>query len=119
MTFLGWLSDPLKGLSDLQLGDEKVTLNHLVGIFLRGCQFYPVGSPPLPANVPGPLRPMLHPGDQENEGEPEAIHRQTVRRRDLVGLVISPSLKPMIHETDSMKNAQKSLDFYCRLSLLV
>ena len=22
MTFLGWLSDPLKGLSDLQLGDE-------------------------------------------------------------------------------------------------
>ena len=28
--FLGWLSDPLKGLSDLQLGDEKVTLNHLV-----------------------------------------------------------------------------------------
>ena len=30
VTFLGWLSDPLKGLSDLQLGDEKVTLNHLV-----------------------------------------------------------------------------------------
>ena len=29
VTFLGWLSDPLKGLSDLQLGDEKVTLNHL------------------------------------------------------------------------------------------
>ena len=23
MTFLGWLSDPVKGLSDLQLGDEK------------------------------------------------------------------------------------------------
>ena len=35
MTFLGWLSDPFKGLSDLQLGDEKVTLNHLaiVGYF--------------------------------------------------------------------------------------
>ena len=31
VTFLGWLSDPCKGLSDLQLGDEKVTLNHLVG----------------------------------------------------------------------------------------
>ena len=31
VTFLGWLSDPFKGLSDLQLGDEKVTLNHLVG----------------------------------------------------------------------------------------
>ena len=28
MTFLGWLSDPFKGLSDLQPGDEKVTLNH-------------------------------------------------------------------------------------------
>ena len=30
MTFLGWLSNPFKGLSDLQLGDEKVTLNQLV-----------------------------------------------------------------------------------------
>ena len=30
VTFLGWLSDLLKWLSDLQLGDEKVTLNHLV-----------------------------------------------------------------------------------------
>ena len=30
MTFLGWLSDPFKGLSDLQLEDEKGTLNHLV-----------------------------------------------------------------------------------------
>ena len=29
VTFLGWLSDPFKGLSDLHLGDEKVTLNHL------------------------------------------------------------------------------------------
>ena len=28
--FLGWLSDPFKGLSDLQLGDQKVTLNHLL-----------------------------------------------------------------------------------------
>ena len=28
--FLEWLSDPFKGLSDLQLGDEKGTLNHLV-----------------------------------------------------------------------------------------
>ena len=32
MTFLGWLSDPFKGLSDLQLGDEKGTLNHLVEV---------------------------------------------------------------------------------------
>ena len=31
VTFLGWLSDPFQLLSDLQLGDEKVTLNHLVG----------------------------------------------------------------------------------------
>ena len=30
MTFLGWLSNPFKGLGDLELGDEKVTLNHLV-----------------------------------------------------------------------------------------
>ena len=30
MTFWGWSSDPFQGLSDLQLGDEKVTLNHLV-----------------------------------------------------------------------------------------
>ena len=29
VTFLGWLSDPFKGLSDLQLGDEKGTLDHL------------------------------------------------------------------------------------------
>ena len=34
MTLLGWLSDPFKGLSDLQLGDEKGTLNHLVIPFL-------------------------------------------------------------------------------------
>ena len=34
MTFLGWLSDPFQWLSDLQLGDEKVTLNHLVGRLL-------------------------------------------------------------------------------------
>ena len=29
VTFSGWLSDPFQWLSDLQLGDEKVTLNHL------------------------------------------------------------------------------------------
>ncbi len=33
VTFLGWLSDPFKWLSDLQIGDEKVTLNHLVSVF--------------------------------------------------------------------------------------
>ena len=33
VTFLGWLSDLLERLSDLQLGDKKVTLNHLVPIF--------------------------------------------------------------------------------------
>ena len=37
MTFLGWLSDPFKGLSDLQLGDEKVILNHLVNIIIPPC----------------------------------------------------------------------------------
>ena len=37
MTLLGWLSDPFKWLSDLQVGDEKVALNHLVFVipFLR------------------------------------------------------------------------------------
>ena len=36
VTFLGWLSDPLKWLSDLQLGDEKITLNRLGwGCFFR------------------------------------------------------------------------------------
>ena len=30
VTFLGWLSDPFQWLSDLQLGEEKVTLNHQV-----------------------------------------------------------------------------------------
>ena len=50
MTFLGWLSDPFKGLSDLQLGDQKVTLNHLVGSFFR-CSFVDYTK--------GPLRPQL------------------------------------------------------------
>ena len=30
MTFLGCLSDPFQRLSDLQLGNQKVTMNHLV-----------------------------------------------------------------------------------------
>ena len=39
MTFLGWLSEPFQRLSDLQLGDKKVTLNHLECIFYHshGC----------------------------------------------------------------------------------
>ena len=36
VTFLGWLSDPFEWLSDLQLGDEKVTLNHLVHLDFYG-----------------------------------------------------------------------------------
>ena len=36
---VGWLSDPFKGLSDLQLGDEKVTLNHLVICFQDVMQY--------------------------------------------------------------------------------
>ena len=36
VTFLGWLSYPFKWLSDLQLEDEKVTLNHLVVV---GCWY--------------------------------------------------------------------------------
>ena len=34
---MGWLSDPFQGLSDLQLGDEEVTLNHLVDRQSSGC----------------------------------------------------------------------------------
>ena len=30
----GMVKSPFLGLSDLQLGDEKVTLNHLVKIFV-------------------------------------------------------------------------------------
>ena len=50
MPFLGWLSDPFKGLSDLQLGDGKGTLNHLDVLYLYGpeeLQFHwlVVGSP--------------------------------------------------------------------------
>ena len=46
MTFLGWLSDPFKGLSDLQLGDEKGTLNHLeLGGFLKWWYQTTIGYP--------------------------------------------------------------------------
>ena len=35
MTILGWLSDPnSRVVGDLHLGSQKVTLNHLVVIFL-------------------------------------------------------------------------------------
>ncbi len=33
VTFSGWLSDPFEWLSDLQLGDEKVTKNHLDSVY--------------------------------------------------------------------------------------
>ena len=33
--FLGWLSDPFGRISDLQLGDKKVTLNHLEFFFWK------------------------------------------------------------------------------------
>ena len=55
MTFLGWLSDPFKGLSDLQLGDEKGTLNHLVDFFCAispGVFFDSYGCHPEP-KAPG------------------------------------------------------------------
>ena len=39
VTFLGWLSDLLERLSDLQLGHKKVTLNHLVNMFLQLYRF--------------------------------------------------------------------------------
>ena len=36
VTFLGWLSDPIQRLNDLQVGDKQVTLNHLADISLAG-----------------------------------------------------------------------------------
>ena len=54
MTFLGWLSDPFKGLSDLQLGDEKVTLNHLVPVLFFFTRRSGVVGPLLVPRFPGP-----------------------------------------------------------------
>ena len=56
MTFLGWLSDPFKGLSELQLGDEKDTLNHLgVDDFFLG-RFFGSKTPQRnKGNVKNPL----------------------------------------------------------------
>ena len=39
VTFLGWLSDPLKWLSDFQIGDQKVSLNPLVIFRFRFVNF--------------------------------------------------------------------------------
>jgi len=33
---LGWLSEPFQWLSDLQLGEKKVTLNHLASFHVFG-----------------------------------------------------------------------------------
>ena len=61
--FWGWLSDPFKWLSDLQLGDEKVTLNHLDWGFsyhpsrvIRGPQSW---EPLVPREQYGKLTPAL------------------------------------------------------------
>ena len=43
VTFLGWLSDPFQWLSDLQLGDEKDTLNHLVRVIFNILKGYIMG----------------------------------------------------------------------------
>ena len=61
VTFLGWLSDLLERLSDLQLGDQKVTLNHLGGCFLahpqKKCPSHPVPSHPMSLKVCGKMVP--------------------------------------------------------------
>ena len=46
MTFLGWISDPFQWLSDLQLGYEKVTLNHLEMVNSREFQHLHFAPPP-------------------------------------------------------------------------
>ena len=50
VTFLGWLSDLLERLSDLQLGDEKVTLNHLAPSFFFGSEI-PTETPKQTCHV--------------------------------------------------------------------
>ena len=72
VTFLGWFSDPYKGLGDLQLGDEKVTLNFLVlknhGLFgsadqrhdrLGPGKWYLWPFPPRAKNLNETLRPLI------------------------------------------------------------
>ena len=63
VTFLGWLSDPYRCLSDLQLGDENVTLNHLVYIMLSYYQhtilslhaaYMPLHLSPFPGRIQNP-----------------------------------------------------------------
>ena len=70
---LGWLSDPFKWLSDLQLGDEKVTLSHLASKYaspissILGSSFWTVirpeaqGLEPVGSESPSaPLSQMLN-----------------------------------------------------------
>ena len=45
VTFLRWLSDPFQRLSDLQLEDQKVTLNHLVLCFFVPVFFFQLHPP--------------------------------------------------------------------------
>ena len=53
MTFSGWLSDPFEWLSDLQLGDEKVTKNHRDYFVFRGSNvFRQVFKRPVPSSLP-------------------------------------------------------------------
>ena len=61
VTFLGWLSDPFKGLSDLQLGDEKGTLNHLA----IGFWFFDSGGSQLMLRSDEPFSP---PKNQKKKG---------------------------------------------------
>ena len=54
MTFLGWISDPFQWLSDLQLGYEKVTLNHLEMVNSREFQHLHFAPPPPPNQTNSP-----------------------------------------------------------------
>ena len=54
VTFLGWLSDPFQWLSDLQLGDKKVTLNHLVRFVYPSTDTLSINWTFLPVIRPNP-----------------------------------------------------------------
>ena len=82
MTFLGWLSDPFKGLSDLHLGDEKGTLNHLEEMFQVFSLPFTVASlatksTSCPCTRPIPVTtPASHKTYNNTGNGPEKIHQR-------------------------------------------
>ena len=65
--FLGWLSDPFEWLSDLQLGDEKVTLTHLVS----NCLLLVFSASTKNAEAPSPPAKMSRGWGEGGEATPK------------------------------------------------